>query len=77
MTRGCLHSTLAFLRNNVRDGVESFDEARDCVRRIQDLTEEERLFLDVSLHDQGNLEMFYSRFCACSGRGGGTSSATT
>ena len=53
---------LAFMRSNIKAGVETLSQARRSVRPSAGLTEEECLFLKAALRDRKQLEMFYRRF---------------
>jgi len=48
-----------FLRNNIVNGVESLRDARRFVARLDELKDEERIFLDTALSNESNMEDFY------------------
>ena len=61
-TRG-VRNVLSFLRDNVKNGLESIDDARSFVESIEGLTENEGLFLKLALHSRSELEAAYARYC--------------
>lgn len=55
-------NVLVFLRNNVRQGVETLEDAREFAGPASGLAEDECLFLGAALSDRHQLESFYRVF---------------
>ena len=55
---------LAFLGNSVESGLETIQEARRFVRRIEGLREEDRCFLECALRDKADMEDFHAALIA-------------
>ncbi len=66
MATRCVYNVLAFLRDNVRDGLESLEDARSFVKQLDGLTRDELLYLEISLLDSDHLECFYASLCESS-----------
>ncbi len=53
---------LAFLRDNVSEGIEEIEDAREFVLGLEGLAHEERMFLELALVDQEVLEVICKAF---------------
>jgi len=58
------YNVLSFLADNIRRKVETLREARSFVRRLGDLTEEEKLFLLCALRNPSQTGDFLACFSA-------------
>ena len=57
------YNMLGFVESNIRQKVETLEDARRFVRRMgKDLSEPERLFLELALQSRNQLREFGSTF---------------
>ncbi len=56
------NTILAFLRDNISEGIEEIENAREFVLGLEGVTDEERMFLELALVDREALEAFYEAF---------------
>ena len=57
------YNMLGFVESNIRQKVETLEDARRFVRRMgKDLSESERLFLELALQSRNHLREFGSTF---------------
>jgi hypothetical protein len=61
-------SVLAFLRENIRLGLDSLQSARSFAKGVDDLTPMGRLFFEAALSNDERLEEFFQKFVLCPSR---------